>query len=210
MREILASLLLYTSPLWLIAGLSSVSAASLVAALLIPPRRRGLAHAPVTEQDRQMPQWQFAEIHEAHVDAPAFRAALDTTADEILFYQTLTRIRRWFGNGGAQGESILNAAGNRPILESAEKGGFQRLAEIPGKEILLAANLGESIRVTMNFTFPDGHVRTETRVHALNARSRWLFAWYWRLIYPGSSLIRYMWLRAIRHRAEDNRAEDNR
>lgn len=152
-----------------------------------------------------MPHWQFEEVHETRVDAPAdraFRAALDTTADEILFYQTLTAIRRVFGNGGADGESILKAQGNRPILESAEKGGFQRLAEIPAREVLMVARLSPAIRVTMNFTFPPGRVRTETRVHAGTVRSRWLFAWYWRMIYPGSSLIRYMWLRAIRKRAE--------
>jgi hypothetical protein len=28
------------------------------------------------------------------------------------------------------------------------------------------------------------------------------FGAYWRVIYPGSSLIRYMWLRAIKKRAE--------
>jgi hypothetical protein len=43
---------------------------------------------------------------------------------------------------------------------------------------------------------------TETRVHATDALSRRRFARYWRVIYPGSSLIRGMWLRAIRKRAE--------
>jgi len=43
-------------------------------------------------------------------------------------------------------------------------------------------------------------LRTETRVFANGARARRRFAWYWRLIYPGSSLIRYAWLRAIAKR----------
>jgi hypothetical protein len=149
-----------------------------------------------------MPEWQFDEVHEIDVRAPAFAAVLETTADEILLYGTLTAIRRVFGTGGVSGESILKAAGDRPILESAEKGGFQRLVEKPAEELLMAARLGESIRVTMNFTFPPGKVRTETRVHASKRSSRWLFAWYWRMIYPGSSLLRYTWLRAIRKRAE--------
>ena len=42
---------------------------------------------------------------------------------------------------------------------------------------------------------------TETRVHATDAPSRRRFARYWRVIYPGSSLIRIMWLRAIEKRA---------
>jgi len=45
-------------------------------------------------------------------------------------------------------------------------------------------------------------VTTETRVYATDASSRRRFATYWRLIYPGSALIRRMWLRAVKHRAE--------
>jgi hypothetical protein len=45
-------------------------------------------------------------------------------------------------------------------------------------------------------------LRTETRVFATDASARRRFAVYWRLIYPGSSLIRHMWLDAIRRRAE--------
>jgi hypothetical protein len=43
---------------------------------------------------------------------------------------------------------------------------------------------------------------TETRVYATDASSRRRFARYWRVIYPGSSLIRRMWLRAVEKRAE--------
>ncbi len=43
---------------------------------------------------------------------------------------------------------------------------------------------------------------TETRVHATDVAARRRFAAYWRLIYPGSSIIRSMWLRAIKARAE--------
>jgi len=43
---------------------------------------------------------------------------------------------------------------------------------------------------------------TETRIYATDAPSRRAFTRYWRVIYPGSSLIRRMWLRAIKKRAE--------
>jgi hypothetical protein len=43
---------------------------------------------------------------------------------------------------------------------------------------------------------------TETRVFATDDHARRRFAAYWRTIYPGSALIRRMWLRAIRVRAE--------
>lgn len=47
---------------------------------------------------------------------------------------------------------------------------------------------------------------TETRIYAKDARSRRAFARYWRVIYPGSALIRRMWLRAIKKRAEAARS----
>ena len=42
---------------------------------------------------------------------------------------------------------------------------------------------------------------TETRVFATDATSRRRFAAYWRVIYPGSAIIRMMWLRAIKRSA---------
>lgn len=43
---------------------------------------------------------------------------------------------------------------------------------------------------------------TETRVYATDASTRRKVAAYWRVIYPGSALIRVMWLRAVKQRAE--------
>ena len=52
---------------------------------------------------------------------------------------------------------------------------------------------------------PDGPsaaiVSTETRVFASSPAARRRFAAYWRVIYPGSALIRRMWLRAVEKRA---------
>ena len=48
-------------------------------------------------------------------------------------------------------------------------------------------------------------LRTETRVYATDPASRDVFARYWRVITPGSLLIRHMWLRAIKVRAEARR-----
>jgi hypothetical protein len=38
-------------------------------------------------------------------------------------------------------------------------------------------------------------------VFANSPHARRRFAAYWRVIYPGSAIIRRMWLRAIQHRA---------
>ena len=62
-------------------------------------------------------------------------------------------------------------------------------------------------KAVMNFRLEDeggGWTRlvTETRIVATDDHARRRFAAYWRTIYPGSALIRRMWLRAIRARAE--------
>jgi hypothetical protein len=62
-------------------------------------------------------------------------------------------------------------------------------------------------KAVMSFTIePQGPglclLRTETRVHATDPESRDVFARYWTVISPGSLLIRHMWLRAIKVRAE--------
>jgi hypothetical protein len=59
----------------------------------------------------------------------------------------------------------------------------------------------------MNFRIEDGDathcsLTTETRVYTAGPQVLHGFATYWRMIYPGSALIRRMWLRAIKQRAE--------
>jgi hypothetical protein len=60
-------------------------------------------------------------------------------------------------------------------------------------------------RAVMNFRVipePDGWTRvtTETRVQAVDRETQRRFARYWRVIYPGSWIIRWSWLRAIEAR----------
>ena len=60
-------------------------------------------------------------------------------------------------------------------------------------------------RAVMNFRVIqelDGWTRvtTETRVHAVDRETARRFARYWRVIYPGSWIIRWSWLRAIEAR----------
>jgi hypothetical protein len=79
-------------------------------------------------------------------------------------------------------------------------------APTPG-EILAAEHLDGFAVATMNFAIAprdDGacDVTTETRVFATDPDARRRFGAYWRVIYPGSALIRRMWLRAIKVRAE--------
>jgi len=155
------------------------------------------------------PAGEFVERHEITVNASRERtwaAVMETTANEIFLFQTLTTIRR----GGRSGpESILNAPEHQPILDVATRTTFKKLAEIPGREIVVGTYVVGPKRALakMNFVVDEVQpgvcrVRTETRVEAYDDLARRSFARYWRAIYPGSSAMRFFWLRAIRARAE--------
>jgi hypothetical protein len=161
-----------------------------------------------SDLDHVMPAWQFAERHRVHVQAPpadVYRAIGQVTADEIALFRTLTWIRS--PHFGAADESILNPAGTAPIIDVAERSGFVRLSDRAPHEIVLGTRLAPRVKAAINFRVEpaaDGtaELTTETRVFAEDVHAAQLFAAYWRLIYPGSALIRVMWLRAIRSRAQ--------
>ena len=74
---------------------------------------------------------------------------------------------------------------------------------LPVRPVTLA---GPAMRLDAVTNEPDGvRLRTQTRVDATSPGAASRFALYWRAIYPGSALIRRMWLAAIRRRAEGNR-----
>jgi hypothetical protein len=184
---------------------------------------------PTNRLDEFAPVYQFHEVHSIRVDAPADRvydAIKQVSADEISLFRTLTWIRR-LGRPAPPG--ILNAPGHQPLLSVATRTSFLLLAEEPNHEIVVGtavlvprerrptkqpiADDFKSMRApgfalaSMNFVVqPEGAntclVTTETRVYATDPDSTRTFARYWRVIYPGSALIRRMWLRAIKHRAE--------
>ncbi len=200
-----------------------------VAGWTLPARDVRVANVQ-TQLDQVAPVYQFSEVHSIRVGAPkdrVYRAIKEVTPNEILFFRTLTWIRR-LGQPGP--ESILNAPEHLPILEVATRTGFVLLSEEPNREIVLGTAVvvprglqlnrrptPEDLKTavhqpgfaiaTMNFLVQDAGtgactVTTETHVYATDARTRRRFAVYWRVIYPGSALIRRMWLRAIRRRTE--------
>jgi len=184
---------------------------------------------PTTTLDEFAPIYQFRETVSIPVHASAervYRAVFDVTADEVPFYRTLVWLRR----GGARGPaSVLNPPDGEPLISVATRTSFLRLAEVPGREFVMGAvvmappgvrlapgqnpasfkslNQEGFAKATMNFVVePQGPewslLRTETRVFATDPASRDEFASYWKVITPGSVLIRHMWLRAIKVRAE--------
>ncbi|MEK7331042.1 MAG: hypothetical protein AAB113_09590 [Candidatus Eisenbacteria bacterium] len=201
--------------------------AMVVVSVLLPAREVRVT-TPRTQLDRFSPAYQFHEAHSVRIAAPKDRvywAIRSVTADEIFLFRALTSMRR-FGSPGP--ESILNAPEKMPLLDVATKTTFLLLAEEPGREIVVGTLVAAPRRwrprtrptpedfrtlrdpgfalAAMNFLIEDAGpgactVTTETRVYATDASSCRRFAGYWRVIYPGSALIRRMWLRAIKHRA---------
>ena len=157
-----------------------------------------------TRLDEFAPAFQFSEFHSIAVHAPkdrVYAAIRAVTPEEVRFFRTLMWIR--FGRPGAPA--------NKPLLDSFTSGGFQLLAEDPGREIVVGragdGRKAQRIKIAMNFRVEEVDathclVSTETRVYAVGRDALHGFAAYWRMIYPGSSLIRRMWLRAIKLRAE--------
>ncbi len=179
------------------------------------------------------PVYEFREFHSIRIAASkeqVFLAVKLVTADEILFFRTLTWLRR-FGRPGPEG--ILSPPRHVPVLDVAARTSFLVLAEDPDREIVLGTLVAtppgwrrdgkltpdafKALFVTSSTPgFASGTINfrienespaactltTETRVYATDASTRRRFARYWRVIYPGSAFIRRMWLRAIARRAE--------
>jgi hypothetical protein len=156
-----------------------------------------------------MPRWDVRKRHAIALQAAPERvwsALAETTLGEMPVARVLFRLRG------------LSSASDRGLLDLE---GFQRIAEDPGRELVVGAVgrpwiVTEHLRrdadvrtfseagyakMALNVTY-DGHtLRTETRVLLTDRRSRLWFKLYWLVVGPFSSLIRNAWLRAIARRA---------
>jgi hypothetical protein len=182
--------------------------------------------------DRYLDSYNFREFHSTRVRAApetVYRAVEEVTADEIRWLKPLMAIRTfpaWLLRKRPQRPA------SAPILDMATRGSFLYLAREPPREIVvgiigqfwkltggapppkpgspeafLAMRDPAYAKAVMNFGIEDAGggstlLTTETRIFAPAGEARRRFAAYWRLIRPGSSLIRVEWLKAIRKRAE--------
>jgi hypothetical protein len=208
------------------AGLVAFGVALGIVGILLPCPV-GRSARPATRIDEFVPAFQFAELHETHVHAPPAQvwvALRAVTASEIRLFRALTWIRspRW--PWSRTRESILAPSSSKPILDVALAGGFVVLAEEPGRELVvgflpcrtpsartsqefLSLERPGDCRAALNFLLEDRgpagtRLTTETRVFATDEPALRGFRRYWRLIYPGSAIIRHSWLAAIKRRAE--------
>jgi len=210
------------------AMVAGIGAAFATLALLWPAPPAARVPRPAALMDWYLPEFQFSERHQRIVRAAPdriFEAIRSVTADDIALFRTLTAIRNPGRLFAKQAEGLLNPSA-RPILEVARQSGFLLLGEEPGREIVIGALVARPpegprlspqgfaalrtsgyVKAAMNFHVEpraDGTclLTTETRVFATDPRSARRFAAYWRLVYPGSSLLRHTWLAAIARRAE--------
>jgi hypothetical protein len=202
-----------------------------VGTLLLPYQEKQTV-GPMTKIDNWMPRFQVGERHTLRIAATpdrVFAAIHEVRADEILLFRTLVAIRRCGGTGP---ESILNAPEQKPLLDVATQTTFIFLEDEAPRELVLGTVITAPpgarkpgglkpelfrkalrpgvVLATMNFVVTPAEnggsiLATETRIYANSRSAARQFGIYWRIIHPGSDIIRRMWLRAIARRAEDNR-----
>jgi hypothetical protein len=194
--------------------------------LILPAPESRVTHLQ-TRLDEFMPVWQFREFHTIDIAAPparVFDVMNRVRPDEILLFRTLIAIRSGWQ---PPPQSVQQAiASYESLHDIATHSTFVVLADDPPRESVdgtvvgwppgprepltpaifqKALPPGYAVAAMNLLVTPDGsggsRVSTETRVFANSAAARRRFAAYWRIIYPGSALIRRMMLRAIQRRA---------
>ena len=175
--------------------------------------------------DEFLPSYDFNEVHSVTTTAPpaaVMEAIRALTPLEVPVLVALMALRSGPGLLRRRRPSLRG-----PLLEGFRKAGFVELRAAPDE--LVFGGIGRFWRpsgglrrveparfrefaeagfakAVFNFQVERSGVRTmlrtETRIAATDEHARRRFARYWRLIHPGSALIRMAWLRAIRRRAE--------
>lgn len=179
---------------------------------------------PRTRLDDIMPEYQFSERHSARIHArpeQVMQAVRESTFGDMKSLVTLLKIRgavlRIHDTGGfLQDKRVLDAFSASGYLSGGSEheivmcGG----ANVRAKRRLEARTVQEfandreqgAVKMAFDFNVEDAGggwstISTETRVLALDEVSRGM-ARYWRLIVPGSGLLRLQWLEGIKKRAE--------
>jgi hypothetical protein len=180
--------------------------------------------------DDAMPQYELVERHQIRVHAPlprAYSALQAVTPDELAAYPILMKVRNaalgrsWTKPNGPSPTIVAvfsdRSSGFKHIQQNEREmvfGGIGRIRYKVGDKPIVSSpaafasfNQPGCVKVAFNLKVDDAGngwtaVSTETRLHALDAGSRRGMAVYWRMIYPGSGMLRTMWLQAARTRAE--------
>ena len=178
-----------------------------------------------------LPDYHLHELHAITIHAPAarvYRALHELTAREIWLTRPLFFLRSL--PAMLKGKRGFARFDDAPLLAQIVRENFILLGAEAEREIVLgtigkfwrasgamhhfrtaeefvAFHLPGFAKAALNFRLTalaenKTRLETETRIVCTDAEARKKFSWYWRLIYPGSALIRIIWLRAIKKRAE--------
>jgi hypothetical protein len=180
--------------------------------------------------DEFLPDFDVNEVHSTRVAAPpeaVLAAARAVTSREVPLLVVLMALRRLPAAIRRRRSPAARRALDAPLLDQMTRGGFLLLADRPDE--LVAGVVGRFwtpdggihrlgaaefagfeepgfAKAAVNFradAVPGGTLlTTETRIRCTDDASRRSFRRYWRIVMPGSAMIRRAWLRAIRLRAE--------
>lgn len=180
---------------------------------------------PRSRLDDIMPQYQFFERHSKRVHArpeQLMQAVRQSTFGDLKSLATLLRIRAAAlrlpdKSASFQNMRVLDAfamsgyVSDNGAHEIVMAGGANALEKRPLKprspQEFAADQQPGTVKIAFNFTAEDvgggwSIVSTETRIFASDDSTRRGMARYWRLIVPGSGLLRRQWLNGIKTRAE--------
>jgi hypothetical protein len=198
-------------------------AALALAALYWPAPMIRVAQAK-TRLDEIMPEYQFFERHSARIHArpeQVMQAIRQSTFADMKSLVTLLKVRQAFLRepfraadfqdkrilAAFSASGFLSGGSEREILVCwAVNTRAMRLAEAHNLQELAADRDQGTIKTGIDFNVEDAGggwstVSAETRVAAFGDAGRGM-ARYWRLIVPGSGLLRRQWLDGIKRRAE--------
>jgi hypothetical protein len=181
---------------------------------------------PQTRLDDIMPEYQFSEIHSARVHArpeQVLQATRQSTFGDMKSLATLLKIRsaalrtpahqggdlqekRVFDAFSASG-CLQDGSGHEIVLFGAANVREQRRPDVRTVQQFVDYRERGAVKMAFDFraeTAGEGWstLSTETRVMALDDATRSGMGRYWRLIVPGSGLLRRQWLDGIKRRAE--------
>ncbi len=175
-----------------------------------------------------IPEFHFSEKHTIKVNATKdqiLKTIIDLAPNEISFLFNLLFFIRSLPPR-ILGRDYIGFRPDTPLLSQLEKKGF-KILETTDQEIVFGIigqfgrikrkrinsevdfknfNESESGKVVTNFFLAERKdnvlVSTETRIYMSDKKAKRKFAIYWMIVYPGSALIRRIWLKAIKKRSE--------
>jgi len=182
---------------------------------------------PRTRLDDIMPEYQFFERHSARIHArpeQVMQAIRQSTFGDMKSLVTLLKIRRAALRTPSHDTGVFSQ--NKRILDAFSESGYLFGGSEHEIVMFVAVNVREkrrsevrtlrefadyreqgAVKMAYDFNVEDAGrgwstITTETRVLALDDITRRGGGHYWRLIVPGSGLLRRQWLDGIKRRAE--------